>query len=339
MLKEVLPGLWVDNVATRFPGVSEINYSFVKGAPGCRSLLVDAGLPDEIAPGCREALLYDMEELGLSFHQLDCVITHSHRDHVGQAKLLNERGARVLINPVDMSTEEEQINHELLHPELRRRLFRLIGLELADQETYEAFWRAADEFSSGFEDCWNFSWDPISPGEELHYGEYRFTVVPLPGHTQGQIGLWDRTKKLLFSGDQLVHGITPIVGDAGNYPEGLDEYLNSMRDVKHLYGSCLFIPGHGRPFRNPTAEVDAVVQSYLDKCSIMYDILRHSEQPLSIRGIAMRTYGRYGRELSDSERRSCILIWFKTGACLNYMKKRHLLHEEMTDGVSMWSAV
>ena len=81
------------------------------------------------------------------------------------------------------------------------------------------------------------------------------------------------------------------------------------------------------------------MQSYLDKCSIMYDILRHSEQPLSIRGIAMRTYGRYGKELSDNERRSCILIWFKTRACLNYMKKRHLLHEEMTDGVSMWRAV
>lgn len=338
MLREILPGLWVDNVRTGFSGVRELNYSWVPGKRGGRSLLVDAGLPDTVSPMCRTALLQDAAALGIDFSSLDCIITHSHRDHVGQAQLLNERGARVLLNPKDMKAAEEQIDHEILHPERRAKLFRLIGLELSSEAEYRAFWKAADEFTSGFENAWRFTWEPVPVGQDLKYGDYCLIPVPLPGHTEGQIGLWDKRKKLLFSGDQLVHGVTPIVSDSGHYPEGLDDYLNSMRDIKHLYGDCLFIPGHGAPFYHPEKDADAAVHSYLDKCSIMYDIVRHSAEPLCIREVGRRAYGRDGKQLSDAERRSCILIWLKTYACLNYMKKRGLLSEKTANGVSMWSA-
>ena len=136
-----------------------------------------------------------------------------------------------------------------------------------------------------------------------------------------------------------MHGVTPIVSDSGNYPNALDDYLDSLRAVKHKYADCLFIPGHGKPFRHPEEEVDCAVQNYLDKCSIMYDILRHTEGPLSIRGVAMRAYGRYGKHLTDEQRSSCILIWFKTSACLQYMQERDLVKETVEDGVSLWTAV
>ena len=79
------------------------------------------------------------------------------------------------------------------------------------------------------------------------------------------------------------------------------------------------------------------VNAYLEKCSAMYDIIRKSEEPLCIRAVAVRAYGREGKKMTDAERRSCILIWFKTAACLNYMKHRGLVKETITDGVSMWS--
>ena len=200
-------------------------------------------------------------------------------------------------------------------------------------------WKAADAFTAGFEDCWKFRWKPLPPGTEVSYGDYHLKTVPLPGHTVGHMGLWEEKKKVLFSGDVLVHGVTPIVSDSGNYPNALDDYLDSLRAVKHKYADCLFIPGHGKPFRHPEEEVDCAVQNYLDKCSIMYDILRHTEGPLSIRGVAMRAYGRYGKHLTDEQRSSCILIWFKTSACLQYMQERDLVKETVEDGVSLWTAV
>lgn len=339
MLKEVLPGLFVDQFRSEFFGVQTLNYSFIPGKNGGRSLLVDAGLPETVDPTSRNTLLKDLRELNLDPEKLDCIITHTHRDHVGQAHLLNELGASVYLNPADMAVSEEQINHEILHPQLRKELFRYIGLDLSPDETYRQFWKAADAFTAGFENAWKFQWKPLPPGSRVSYGDYHLETVPLPGHTVGHMGLWDEEKKVLFSGDVLVHGITPIVSDSGNYPNALDDYLNSLRAVKHQYADCLFVPGHGAAFRHPEEEVDSAVQNYLDKCSIMYDVLRHTEGPLTIRGVALRAYGRYGKHLTDEQRRSCILIWFKTSACLQYMQERNLVKETVEDGISLWTAV
>ena len=142
----------------------------------------------------------------------------------------------------------------------------------------------------------------------------------------------------MFSGDQIVFGLSPIVADTGDYPNALEDYIDSMRKVKHQFSDCLFIPGHGTPFRHPEEEVDHVIGTYLDKCSIMFDILRKSEKPLCIWGVSSRAYGRYKKQLTDMQRVSHILILYKTYACLNYMKGRGLVEETMEDGVSMWTA-
>lgn len=336
MLKEAAEGIFVDSVFTKKMGVQELNLCFIPGEE--RSLLVDSGLPPTVSPACKETLIRDVEELGIPWDKLDCILTHSHRDHVGQCSFLNDMGSRVFVNPADMQGAEDMVNHEMLHPDLREALFHRLGICLSAPEVFEEFWKAADRFTAGYEDCWKFSWSPLSPGETVHYGNYTLEAVALPGHTVGQMALWDREKKIVFSGDQVVYGLSPLVSDTGDYPNALEDYIESMRKVKHLFAGCLFIPGHGEPFRDPEREVDHVIDTYLDKCSIMYDILRKSEKPLCVWGVSSRAYGRYKKQLTDMQRVSHILILYKTYACLNYMKGRGLVEETMTDGVSMWTA-
>ena len=338
MLLQVADGVYMDTVRTGYPGAPLLNLIFIPGyGKGRRSLLVDCGLPSTIAPQCRDAVEQGVKELGISYDRLDCILTHSHRDHVGQAAFLNRMGARVLLNPADMRTREDQFNYHIEKPERRKELFRRVGLDLDPPADYEAMWNVAEAYIRGFEETWHFDFEPVCPGDTFEYGGRSLRVVPLPGHTQGHIGLWDREDKLLFSGDTLLKGISPIVGDAGDYPDALEDYLGSLRDIKHVYGDCLFIPGHGDPFRDPADMVDEVVNAYLGKCSLMYDCVRRAGRPVTIRTVSIRTYGREGRKLSDAERRSCFLIWFKTSACLHYMKKRGLVKELDMDGVSMWT--
>ena len=47
-----------------------------------------------------------------------------------------------------------------------------------------------------------------SPDKRLEEGEKigPFTVLHLPGHTPGSIGLWDEKAGVLFSGDTLFYG-------------------------------------------------------------------------------------------------------------------------------------
>lgn len=337
MLKEVKPGLFVDDVYTGSLGVQELNISFIPGED--RSLMVDTGLPYSVAPACREAIIEDVEKLGLDWKKLDCIITHSHRDHVGNAAFLNEMGSRVLVNPLDMRYTEDMIHHEVLHPDLRRKLFHQLGIEMSAPEVVDEFWRAADRFTAGFEDCWKFTWEPLTAGETVHYGDYTLETLALPGHSIGQMGLWDREKKILFSADQVVFGLAPLVAETGRYPSALEDYLQSMRTVKKLCGDCLFIPGHGEPFVDPAAQVDRIVGSYLEKSSVMYEVLRKSDKPLCTWGVASRSYGGYGKKMTDAQRVSYILILYKTRTCLDYMKGRGLVQENVEDGVSLWTAV
>ena len=336
MLKEVYKGIFFDTVITKKMGVQELNYCFIPGKD--RSLLIDAGLPSTVSPACRETLVRDVEELGLDWKKLDCIVTHAHRDHVGQCAFLNEMGSRVFVNPADMQEPEDMVNHEVLHPDLRRALFHRFGIMLSAPEVFEEFWKAADIFTAGYEDNWKFDWEPLSPGETVEYGDFRFQTVALPGHTVGQMGLYEEEKKIFFSADQLVYGLSPLVTDTGHYPTALEDYMDSMRKIKHQFADCLFIPGHGEPFRHPEEEVDHVVGTYLDKCSIMFDVLRKSEKPLCVWGVSSRAYGRYKKQMTDMQRVGHILVLYKTNACLNYMKGRGLVTERMEDGVSMWEA-
>ena len=69
-----------------------------------------------------------------------------------------------------------------------------------------------------------------------------FTVLHLPGHTPGSVGLWDREAGVLFSGDTLFrsgYGRTDL-------PGGSEEQLfASLKRLFAMDGGIQVYPGHG----------------------------------------------------------------------------------------------
>jgi glyoxylase-like metal-dependent hydrolase (beta-lactamase superfamily II) len=69
-----------------------------------------------------------------------------------------------------------------------------------------------------------------------------FTVLHLPGHTSGSIGLWDKGAGVLFSGDTLFRG---------NYgrtdlPGGSEaQMITSLKRLLAMDGNIQVYPGHG----------------------------------------------------------------------------------------------
>ena len=69
-----------------------------------------------------------------------------------------------------------------------------------------------------------------------------FTVLHLPGHTPGSIGLWDKKEGVLFSGDTLFYGNygrTDLPG--GNTAQ----LFASLKRLLALDGGIQVYPGHG----------------------------------------------------------------------------------------------
>ena len=113
--------------------------------------------------------------------------------------------------------------------------------------------------SPGFDPC-TFRPERAAPthfvqgGDEIDLGDRRFTVVDLPGHTPGSIGLVDHEERALISGDAVYDG-----GLIDTLPESdIETYLRTMDALRRLDVDVVY-PGHGRPFdrarlrRSPSA--------------------------------------------------------------------------------------
>ena len=69
-----------------------------------------------------------------------------------------------------------------------------------------------------------------------------FTVLHLPGHTQGSVAFWDREEKVLFTGDTLfmdAYGRTDLPGGNRN------DMLTSLRRLFTMDSNITVYPGHG----------------------------------------------------------------------------------------------
>jgi len=83
-----------------------------------------------------------------------------------------------------------------------------------------------------------------SPDRLLEEGDTigPFTVLHLPGHTQGSVAFWDKEAKVLFSGDTL------FCGDCGrtDLPGGNEEQMiASLRRLFAMDADIEVFPGHG----------------------------------------------------------------------------------------------
>src|ERR1700728_11413 len=70
----------------------------------------------------------------------------------------------------------------------------------------------------------------VDEGDVIDLGDRAFAVVHLPGHSPGQIGLWEKTTGTLFTGDALYDGT--LIDD--NYARGPDEYVETMFRLREI---------------------------------------------------------------------------------------------------------
>jgi len=82
----------------------------------------------------------------------------------------------------------------------------------------------------------------VQEGDKLEIGDITLQVLHTPGHTPGQISLYDEQTHVLFSGDLLFYqgiGRTDLPG--GDY----DAIVSSLERVLTLPEETLVYPGHG----------------------------------------------------------------------------------------------
>ncbi len=82
----------------------------------------------------------------------------------------------------------------------------------------------------------------LRDGDIISTRNFTFEVIHTPGHTNGSICLYERSRKILFSGDTL------LSDGMANYEPGYDgdllkDSLEALLDLRVMY----LFPGHGNP--------------------------------------------------------------------------------------------
>jgi glyoxylase-like metal-dependent hydrolase (beta-lactamase superfamily II) len=170
-----------------------------------------------------------------------CLVTHAHADHIGGFREFEHR----LLHPAEeltarRSRDETPLSTAGWPKELLGQLAKSGFVPppiLVDAIPRPGFDPAA------------FRLTQVAPthlvgdGAEIDLCARRLTVVELPGHTPGSIGLIDHEERALLSGDAAYEA-----GLIDTLPESdVEVYLGTMDRLRRLDVDAVY-PGHGEPF-------------------------------------------------------------------------------------------
>lgn len=336
---ERLPGLFEITLEERPESRHQIQLYLIKGAAGQHDLLVDSGYGTK---WCLEHLLAALAELQVDLERLDVFLTHKHADHCGLACALQERGATMFMNPAEDRHHYDCLYYRLdgFNKEAQRRVLARTGIT---PETAPLIWQKFMDFNDRLSEdhpVWMMTIDPfdyqhVQAGQRLIYGDYRFEVVPLRGHTFGQMGLLETEKKLLLCADQILNHTAPIVGTSHLDEHLLLLYLNSIRDLAQRYSDYLLLPAHEGVIKDLNASVQRTSQAYQRKIDLTCACVSPDREQ-TVWEIARQVYGLTPDDRSDAAFYNAKMTNSKTFSMLEYLHDLGMIQRREENGMLLW---
>ncbi len=278
---EVAPNVLRLQLPIRFTGLGHVNCYALEDADGFA--LMDPGMPGRKS---YKALGSRLDAAGIPLSKVHSVIvTHSHPDHFGGAKWLQEKsgGAEIITSSSfrswwDPASKDEDTDAEGPLASRGRELGP-VDMETARSPFGPAPWRSASSASVSARlqrvafrmmarqaKRWMHTPTPtkrLEDAEVIKLARSEWVAVHTPGHTPDHLCLFNPADGSLFSGDHVLPQITPHVGGpAAGSPSGGDvlaDYIESLRRMDALEGASNVLPAHGHPFADLMRRVDEIL--------------------------------------------------------------------------------
>lgn len=239
---EIVPGIHQIKLPLKDNPIGYVNTYLIEGKPGWT--LIDTGWNDEES---FEALQSGLSQIGLGLADIELIIvTHMHPDHFGLAgRIKKAAGARLAIHEVEKAfLDSREAWMTSLFQEMGRWLVAngvpaeyVTLMENAPAGAMEHV--TADSPDTGLEDR-----------EQIRTGVFELEVLWTPGHSPGHVCLYERRKRILFTGDHVLPVTTPNISiHLETDRDPLGEYLRSLERIRDL-DVMINLPAHEEPFSN-----------------------------------------------------------------------------------------
>lgn len=271
MITKVYDDIYKIDVSLPDNPLKSLNVYVIKGEK--KSLVIDTGFNQK---ECEIALFQGLRELNVDMTQVELFITHLHSDHSGLAHLFQDLGAKIYAGEVDgklinhMASEEHWVRFE---EEIKMFDLEKDNVTISEHPGFK--YRLTKPVDFTF----------INEGKAVQVGRYFFEVIDLPGHTPGQVGLYERNHKLFFCGDHILDRITPNIAYWGGDENILAIYLNSLGKVYSLEIDYLF-PAHRNIIRDFTGRINELILHHRGRLGEILNILKDGES--TVRDVASK---------------------------------------------------
>ena len=288
-----------------------------------RSILIDTGFHME---PCRRDLLAGLKELDCDPAGVDIVLTHLHGDHSGLAPDLVGPDRHIYIGEIDRPMVEDGPAIAACWRDTAAA-FLAAGMPPSVIENMSASNPAITYAPPP--GCTRY--ESLRDGDVISAGGYHLRCILTPGHTPGHICLWDEARRLMFTGDHVLFGITPNITAWVGVEDSLGNYLDSLRAVRN-YPVELALPGHRQTgdFRQRVDQLLAHHQARADEAARI--IAQHpGSTPYEVAGrMTWSIRAKSWEDFPDAQK------IFAVGECqshLDYLRLRGRIRTEVRDGL------
>lgn len=260
MVEQVYENIYKIEVPLPQSPLKATNAYFIKGAE--RNLLVDSGFN---RVECREALDAGLAELEVDLEQTDLFVTHLHSDHAGLSAHLGRAGNHLWMSAGDgesVRTTWDKDNWYGINTFIERS-----GI-LADGVDFKLEKHPGYRFAPPALPPLRF----LEDGDIIDMGNFRWQAVSSPGHTPGQMCLYEPEHKLFLAGDHILDTITPNITIWFMELDSLGQYLDSLHKVDQL-DIKLVLPGHRNLITDSHQRIAQLQQHHRDRLQDVLDIL------------------------------------------------------------------
>ncbi|PIE74817.1 MAG: hypothetical protein CSA18_03275 [Deltaproteobacteria bacterium] len=115
----------------------------------------------------------------------------------------------------------------------------------------------------------------IKENDYIDDGERIWRVMPVKGHCDDHIALFDDKSGILLSGDNVIQNLITWLGPPRS---DLEDYCSTLKKIRALKNLKIILPAHGKPLTKPIERIDEILNHRRKKTMLVIDIIASREK-------------------------------------------------------------